>query len=139
MMNDGKVIMTNFINAIINRGLLTEFIKIIFNYDYLFDYNYMFRMIDDDNFIIIDIYDNVSQNRFNRYVYDFIDDSYVFLLDYENNILVRKISVINVNRDGDNILKLGYLFKLDRELMLDYADEFMDIKFIKVLEYLIKK
>ena len=62
--------MIKFINEIINREMLTEFIKEIFNYENLFDYNYIFRMVDKDNFIIIDIYDNVSKNRFNKYIFD---------------------------------------------------------------------
>ena len=66
-----KNMMREFINIINNRKLMTDFIKNIFDYDNFNDYNYLFRMIEEDNGIIIDIYDNVSDNRFNRYIFLF--------------------------------------------------------------------
>ena len=61
-----KNIMRDFINTINDNRLMTLFIKTIFGYENFFDYNYLFRMIDNDKEIIIDIYDIVSDNRINR-------------------------------------------------------------------------
>lgn len=133
---NNKDLMIEFINNIRDMGMLTEFIKYIFNYEYLEDYNYIFRIIDDDNLVIIDIYDNVSNNRFNRYIYDF--DGEVFLNTIEDYILVKKISIKNLIDTDDKILKLGYLFKLDKKIMIEYATQFMDIKFVQILECIIK-
>ena len=118
--------------------MLTEFIKDIFGYDYLGDYNYMFRMIDGDKQVIIDIYDNVSENRFNRYIYDFMDDSYSVLLSNEDDVYIKKVSVVNADKNGDNVVKLGYLFKLDNNLMIDYAYEFLDMKYVEILKCIIE-
>ena len=133
---NNKDMMIRFINNIRDMGMLTEFIKYIFNYKYLDDHNYIFRIIDDVNSVIIDIYDNVSNSRFNRYIYDF--DGEVFLNTIEDYILVKKISIKNLIDNDDKILKLGYLFKLDKELMVNYAKQFMNTKFVQILECIIK-
>lgn len=130
--------MIKFINEIINREMLTEFIKEIFNYENLFDYNYIFRMVDKDNFIIIDIYDNVSKNRFNKYIFDFFCNQYDVLLFNDGDVVVKKISIINADKNGSNFLKLAYLFSLDISLMLDYARGFLGVKFVKILEFIIE-
>lgn len=136
---NNKDIMIQFINKIHGMGILTDFIKYIFDYESLFDYNYMFRMIDGDNHVIIDIYDNVSDNKFNRYIYDFIGNSDEIITYVEDDVFVKKISVKNLIDNDDMVIKLGYLFKLDRDLMIEYASLFMDIKFVEILDYIIKK
>ena len=138
MMNN-KDTMIKFINVVNNNGMLTELIKYIFDYDYLFDNNYIFRLIDDNNYVILDIYDNISANKFNRYIYDFMDDNYNVLKYYENDIYIRKISVKNINNNDNNIIKFGYLFNLDIKMMIDYADKFLDDKFVKILDDILKK
>lgn len=130
--------MMKFINEIINREMLTKFIKDIFNYENLFDYNYMFRVVDKDGFIIIDIYDNVSKNRFNKYIFDFLGDEYEILLDNEDDVLVNRISIINANKNGNNVFKLGYMFSLDISFMIDYARGFLDDEFVRILEFIIE-
>ena len=66
---------------------MTSFIKNFFDYKYLNDYNYIFRMIDNEVELIIDIYDNVSENRFNRYVFNFDSHS-------KNKTLLKEIHAI---------------------------------------------
>ena len=68
---NNKLYMFRFLSNIQKSNLLTDFIKNIFNYNELHDYNYIFRMSNADNKIIIDIYDNISDHRFNRYIFWF--------------------------------------------------------------------
>ena len=137
MMNN-KDVMIQFINEIHSMGMLTEFIKYVFDYECLYDYNYIFRIIDDNNQVIIDIYDNVSVNRFNRYIFDFVSDNYKVITCFENDVFVKKISIVNLIDNDDIVLKLGYLFKLDKNLMIKYACQFLDIRFVKILECVIE-
>jgi len=50
-----KDVLKEFINEINYNGLMTSFIKNFFDYKYLNDYNYIFRMIDNEMELIIDI------------------------------------------------------------------------------------
>ena len=128
-----------FVNKINDRKLMTKFIINIFDYEGLQDYNYIFRMIDGNNEVIIDIYDNVSDNRFNRYIFSFIDNDYVFKVLEEGNVFVNYISIMNVVDSNNNLEKLAYLFKLDEEEMLGYANTFLNKIFVDILEEVIKK
>ena len=128
-----------FINKIYDRKLMTKFIINIFDYEGLQDYNYIFRMIDVNNEVIIDIYDNVSDNRFNRYIFSFMDNDYVFKVLEEGNVFVYYISLLNVVDGNNKLLKLAYLFKLDENKMLDYANTFLCKIFVDILEEIIKK
>lgn len=134
-----KNIMWEFINVINNRNLMTKFIKNIFGYKNFYDYNYLFRMIDNNDEIIIDIYDNVSDNRFNRYIFSFKDKEYEFRMIEEGNVFVSYISVLNIVCCDNNLLKLAYLFKIDKILMVDYAKNFLDNVFVEILECILKK
>jgi len=128
-----------FINKINDRKLITKFIINIFDYEDFNDYNYIFRMIDSNNEIIIDIYDNVSDNRFNRYIFSFEEKNYTFKVLEEGNVFVNYISVMNIF-DGDNKLeKLAYLFKIDDDKMLDYANTFLNKIFVDILREITKK
>ena len=118
---------------------MTKFIINIFDYERLQDYNYIFRMIDGNNEVIIDIYDNVSDNRFNRYIFSFIDNVYVFKVLEEGNVFVNYISVLNMVDGNNKLEKLAYLFKLDEDEMLDYANTFLNKIFVDILEEIIKK
>ena len=128
-----------FINKINDSKLMTKFIINIFDYEGLQDYNYIFRMIDGNNEVIIDIYDNVSDNRFNRYIFSFIDNDYVFKVLEEGNVFVNYISIMNVVDGNNKLEKLAYLFKLDEDEMLDYANTFLNKIFVDILEEIIKK
>lgn len=128
-----------FVNKINDRKLMTKFIINIFDYEKLQDYNYIFRMIDGNNEVIIDIYDNVSNNRFNRYIFSFIDNDYVFKVLEEGNVFVNYISIMDVVDSNNKLEKLAYLFKLDEDEMLGYANTFLNKIFVDILEEIIKK
>ena len=128
-----------FLNKINDMKLMTKFIINIFYYEGLQDYNYIFRMIDVNNEVIIDIYDNVSDNRFNRYIFSFMDNDYVFKVLEEGNVFVNYISIMNVVDGNNKLEKLAYLFKLDEDEMLDYANTFLNKIFVDILEEIIKK
>ena len=128
-----KSIFKEFINIINNTDLMTKFIKNIFDYTDLYEYNYIFRMMDKDELIIIDIFDNVSVTRFNRYIFDFENDDsnkeYI-----EDGIFIKYINVMNTKDSYDKLLKLAYLFKIDEKTMIDYASSFLDKEFVKIIE-----
>lgn len=134
-----KNIMRDFIREINERKLMTRFIKNIFGYENFYDYNYLFRMIDNDNEVIIDIYDNVTDNRFNRYVFSFVDSGYDIKVIEERNVFVNYISVVDVTDTDNKLLKLAYLFKIDDVMMLDYANSFLDDVFVEILKEIMKK
>ena len=118
---------------------MTLFIKNIFGYEDFFDYNYLFRMIDNDKEIIIDIYDNVTDNRFNRYIFSFSDINYSYKVIEEKNVFVNYLSILK-SFDGDNnLIKLAYLFKIEDEIMIEYASTFLDIEFVDILKNILKK
>ena len=116
-----KVIMGRFIEKIEDRKLMTLFIKELFDYDNFNDYNYLFRMKDDNKRVIIDIYDNVSSNRFNRYIFSFTKGDYDFKLVEDKNVFVSYINILNLYDSDNKLLKLGYLFRIRKNKMIDYA------------------
>ena len=130
--------MIKFINIINDNGLMTKFISNIFNYCCFNDFNYIFRLIEKDFEIIIDIYDNVSDTKFNRYIFSFFNDGYMFLDFVENDIFVKRISVLNMVDCDDKLLKLAYLFNIDTKMMIEYANSFLDKEFVKIISDIIK-
>ena len=128
-----------FINKINDRKLMTKFIRNIFDYDKIQDYNYIFRMIDGNNEIIIDIYDNISDNRFNRYIFSFEEKDYTFKVLEEGNVFVNYISVLNMVDSDNKLEKLAYLFKLEDNEMLIYANTFLNKIFVDILREITKK
>lgn len=134
-----KNIFKLFINRINERKLMTKFIINIFNYDNLHDYNYIFRMIDNTKEIIIDIYDNVSNHRFNRYIFSFEKTNYTYKVIEENNVFINYISIINITNENSNLEKLAYLFKLNEDEMITYANTFLNKIFTDILNEIIKK
>lgn len=133
-----KNIMRDFLNEINDSKLMTKFIKNIFGYENLHDYNYLFRMIDSNDEIIVDIYDNVSDNRFNRYIFSFINKDYKMKVIEEGNVFVNYICVLNMEDSDNNLLKLAYLFKIDNNMMVNYACSFLDDIFVEILKNIIK-
>lgn len=129
-----KVIMGRFIEKIEDRKLTTLFIKELFDYDNFNDYNYLFRMKDDNKRVIIDIYDNVSSNRFNRYIFSFTKGDYDFKLVEDNNVFVSYINILNLYDSDNKLLKLGYLFRIRKNKMIDYAKTFLTDEIVKCLE-----
>lgn len=126
--------MIKFIEMIKESNLLTNFIKVIYGYDNLSDYNYIFRMFSSDNEIVIDIYDNISINKFNRYIFKFDMCNYTVKDIMEDFLFVKYISVLNIKNSNNNLYKLAYLFSLDDNKMLEYASSFLDNKFVDILK-----
>lgn len=129
-----KEMMHFFIDRLNSDNLITLFIKNIFDYQNIYDYNYLFRLVSCDDSVIIDIYDNVSENRFNRYIYSFGEGDYDINVIEECNVFVSSICVNNVVDSDNKLLKLAYLFKLDNDKMIEYAKTFLDRKIVSVLE-----
>lgn len=132
-----KNIMSGFINQINDRKLMTDFIKNIFDYEHFYDYNYLFRMIDTDDEIIIDIYDNVSDNRFNRYIFSFSKLDDIKIME-EGNVFVNYINIKKVVDSDHKLIKLAYLFKIEDNMMIDYASSFLDPVFVDILQEILK-
>lgn len=129
-----KAIMSRFIEKIEDRKLMTLFIKELFDYDNFNDYNYLFRMKDDNKRVIIDIYDNVSSNRFNRYIFSFTKGDYDFKVVEDKNVFVSYINVLNLADSDNKLLKLGYLFRIRKNKMIGYAKTFLTDEIVKCLE-----
>ena len=134
-----KDLLVRFINTIKRKKILTEFIKFLFDYDFLSDYNYIFRIVDSDNKVIIDIYDNISDNIFNRYIFDYVRGRVNTETIKEGNVFVTYIDVFNIDNDNKNKMHmLAYLTTLDNDKMLEFAKTFLDNKYINILKYIIK-
>lgn len=133
-----KNMLRDFIKVIDDNKMMTKFIKNIFDYSEFYDYNYLFRMIDGDNEVIMDIYDNVSDNRFNRYIFSFLEHEYDFRVIEEGNVFVNYINVLNIGDNNNKLLKLAYLFKIDNGKMIEYASSFLDNEFVLLLSDIIK-
>ena len=136
-----RVLMKEFIETIDRRKLMTQFIKNMFNYQELYDYNYLFRIKEEGNMIVIDIYDNVSNNRFNRYIYFFSPGKYMIKIEERDNVFVNYINIMNIDKDNyeNNIIKLGYLFKLKKNKMIEYAHKFLSDEVVDILSEILKK
>ena len=132
-----KDFMFKFISEIEKKGLMTEFIINIFDYKNFHDYNYLFRLIDRDNEIIMDIYDNVSNNRFNRYVFNFENSNRKNI--NERNVFLTYINLSNIMDSDIKLYKLGYLFTIDVDDMIIYAKSFLNDKFVTLLENIISQ
>lgn len=129
-----KDIMVGFIEEIERKQLLTLFIGNLFDYDNFFDYNYLFRMTNEKNRIIIDIYDNVSDNRFNRYIFSFVKGKCDYKVIEDKNVFVNYINILNLSDSNNKLLKLGYLFKIRKNKMIGYAKTFLTDEIVKCLE-----
>lgn len=128
-----------FIKTIENKQLLTKFIINLFDYQDFHDYNYIFRMVINNNEIIIDIYDNISNNRFNRYIFDYeVNDQETYVTE-EGNVFVTYINVLKMNDSSNKLYKLAYLTKLDKCQIIDYASTFLNREFVNILKDIIKK
>lgn len=133
-----KVLFARYIRLIKRERELTNFIAYIFCYNDFYDYNYIFRLSEKKDRVVIDIYDNISDNRFNRYVFIFNNCSLNNKVIEENNVFITYININNL-KDGDNKLyKLAYLFKLDKIEMIKYANTFLEYKYIELLKRIIK-
>lgn len=128
-----KEMMGSFINKIYDKKLMTLFIRNLFDYNNFYDYNYIFRMKEDKKRIIIDIYDNVSSNRFNRYIFSFTHGEYDIRIEEDKNVFVSYINVLDLNDSDNKLKKLGYLFNIKEKRMVDYAETFLDDEIVNCL------
>jgi len=134
-----KELMKKFIKQIEKKGLLTLLIKNIFDYENICDHNYIYRMKEDTNSIIIDIYDNISEHRFNRYIFLFSRGNFDINIKEDSNVFITSL-YINKAWDSDNkLIKLAYLFKLNNDKMISYAQTFLYQEFIDILNEILNK
>ena len=127
-----------FIKQLQKKKLLTSFINDIFGYKNLNDYNYIFRISKQKGKFIIDVYDNISINRFNRFIFLF-NDNKGYQNHIENNVLLTYINISKAASNGNKIDKLAYMLTLDHNKMLKYAKTFLSEEYITILERIIKK
>lgn len=123
-----------FIKRVERNKLLTLFIKNIFDYTQLSDYNYIFRVINKKEMVVIDIYDNISEHRFNRYIFDFSKE----FKDINNigtgDVFLTYININFVKYNANKLCKFAYLFKLEDHEAINYATSFLDGKLINLLK-----
>ncbi len=128
-----KKIMSDFLNSLIKYNKLTEFFKIIFNYKVLNDYNYISRFMNKKDSIIIDIYDNIMHNRFNRYILYYVNKEYSINIKSEGDVIVTSIC-INANYDiNNNLMKFAYLFSKNNKDIIKYAKTFLPNDIVNIL------
>ena len=133
MSNRNKMRMIAFINYIEEHNIMTLFIKNLFDYQELYDYNYLFRLKVIGSNVIIDIYDNVSNNRFNRYIFNFNDEKDNYHSVNSDNVYVTYLNVLRTCDSENKLDKLAHLFSLKKREMYDYAKTFIDDIFINIL------
>lgn len=118
--------------------LLTRFIALLFDYKDFHDYNYIYRMVEENKRIIIDIYDNISSNRFNRYIISFKENDKGYSIQEMDNVFVTYINVFKIENADNMLLKFCYLFTLEVDEMVEYAKEFLDLDMVLCLEEMLK-
>ena len=124
----------DFLNKVFDKNLMTKFLINIFDYDDLKDYNYISRVSENNESVILDVYDNITKNRFNRYCFNFDrEGEYVFNEEYDN-IFITNINVLNTEDSDNKLIKFAYLFKLSYEDRIRYAETFLDKEFISILK-----
>ena len=91
-------------------------------------------MIEEKNTIIIDIYDNVDGNHFNRYIFNFSKKDFEYKSIEKNNIVINYINICNITNQKNNLLKFSYLFKTTKNKIYPYAKSFMSAKLLVCLQ-----
>lgn len=118
--------------------LLTRFIALLFDYKDFHDYNYLYRMVEENKRIIIDIYDNISSNRFNRYIISFKENDKGYNIQEMDNVFVTYINVFKIENADSMLLKFCYLFTLELDKMVEYAKGFLDLDMVICLKEMLK-
>ncbi len=137
-----REVLSEFLYSLEEEKKLTKFLKIIFKYKVLHDYNYISRIVVSKESVILDIYDNILENRFNRYIFDFENKNYIYNVDDKDDVFVTSICINNLTEDniyGNNLLRVAYIFKLDTKNMIGYAKEIFTNDIVSILEKVIKK
>ena len=139
MYRDRIIIMKEFLKVIYKKNLLTDFLNDVFEYKDFGDYNYIYRLGNDDTSVIIDVYDNVSINRFNIYIYCFFNNSKdKYIVREIDNVYVHYYDVFKIGKIGDKKKMFGHLFTISYNDMLEYARRFMDNKYVECLNIVLK-
>ena len=125
--------MYSFFRKIINKKLMTKFLINIFDYEGLEDYNYISRLSSNKDSVILDIYDNVTENRFNRYCFNFNEESKTIFNEEYDNVFLTNIAVLNSTDDDNKLIKFAYLFNLSKKDRVEYGSTFLDKKFVDLL------
>lgn len=133
-----KQVMFNYINEIDKKNLVTKMLVETFDYVELEDHNYIFRVSSDETSVIMDVYDNVTVNRFNRFYFSFNVNSIDHYQKEANNVFETWINVFKCN-ESKNIFKFAHLFTLDTNDMIKYAESFLSNEFISLLEEVLNK
>lgn len=129
-------LMYNFILKIYDDGLTTEFLKQIFNYQNISEINYIFRVSLKKKMVVIDVFDNISRNRFNRYFFEFKRGKRYYVVDEHSNVFTTKIKVLSLSKKQtleSNLLKLAYLFKQRPSKIVGYSQTFLSDELVNVL------
>lgn len=135
-----KDLMYKFISKVYSDGLITKFLKIILNYQNLSDINYLFRVSVNDVAVIMDVFDNISDNRFNRYFFEFKKGKCPFVLNELDNIFITQIKVLSLSKNyqiSNNLIRLAYLFKHRPSKMIKYAKTFLSDDLVNILHSVI--
>lgn len=134
-----RKIMSEFLNSLNRNNKLTSFFKIIFNYEVLNDYNYISRFAEIGDSFIIDIYDNVSDNRFNRYIFNFNQKDFSKMVKNDGDVIVTFICVNANYVPLDNVMKLAYMFSNHNNDIAMYARTFLPDDIIDILLKIVEK
>lgn len=95
-------------------------------------------MVEENKRIIIDIYDNISSNRFNRYIISFKENDKGYSIQEMDNVFVTYINVFKIDNPDNMLLKFCYLFTLELDKMVEYARTFLDLDMVLCLEEMLK-
>ncbi len=123
-----------FLKKIEAKKLMTFFLIDIFNYIDFNDYNYISRICKKRAAVILDVYDNVTDNRFNRYWFDFSKNNQKYFVKETNNVFVTHINILSNNETSNNLFKLAYLFKISYKERVEYAKSFLRKEIVNILK-----
>jgi hypothetical protein len=135
----GKEIMAAYLRSLNNKNKLIKLLKIFFGYKDIKKDNYLVRLYEDDDRVVMDIYDNINDNRFNRYIFDFKNTLGIIVREYRTNVYITEIYIRTINKTNKLILKFAYIFKLKDEEMNGYAKNILPKELLTPLLDIIKK
>ena len=121
---DRKEIFRQVLISLMNNGYLNEFISITFNYS-LEDNDFVFAQYKIiDNNVILDIFDNNVENRFNAYV--FVENSNDILIEKQVNksASITYLYIDNCYKKFKEKKRLSNLLKLAASFRVKDINEF---------------
>ena len=135
---NSQILFIKYINKIKKKKLLTQFIANIFDYHNITENNYIFRIKKENNYIIMDIYDNISKNKLNKYIFDYSKSNNNIKKTKKDGIYITHIYMQNIKNSNIKLYKLAYLFTLNKKDMIEYAKTFLDNELVNILKGIIK-